>query len=451
MRGGDSPGAGGEPATQDTPPPTAGGDGPQTDAAVPDAGAGSPGEADGGPIAPPAREGFSFRGDPGFDAAALDDTVRDGNGLTLRDYHRKLLGTIDAAYYDDQFDRPSIRPANRRGNLHVTDMLTAGLRILGDLRFLDEAIRLLDLKKRHLEPDDDGYRHWPDAEHDQDLDVPLMAGLVARVAHAAHVNRDLASPGGWDYGAEADFWRHWLFDDYQPRWSRREGRVGELPFIRKGQGHTYVNDMATLFYMGRLGGGTVLGTTFSADDYIEAARGKLTVKLADDATCDDGHGGRTTRVWRHAVDGSSENAGALQYTTYVRYEISAYVDLLLEGFDPRLGDAYMSEVAHSFADFVIDGDPEGTGDLLASSIGGDAGDGRCGIHWTDYRSRIQNAPTRWQDSSWGLLEGWDARGHILETGFDFYGRHPSLRDEVSPYLAARILTSRYHGPTAFAP
>jgi hypothetical protein len=392
-----------------------------------------------------------MEGDPNFSLSSLDDTNVDQFGVTLREWYSRMKNSMALKTRDSDFDRDSNRPWGREGNSHVTALLIA-MRYTGDLTLLDEAVRLVELAWNKMTVAG-GHRYW--SGYDQELDVPLTAGLVACVAWACHLNRSLISPAGHNYGAISDKYRNWLLNDYKPRWEGITGRHGLLPWIKKDQQHTYVNNMRTLWYLGRLGG----GGGHSQLAYFDAVAAMLTRRLADDAVCAAGHSGRNTRVYRHSVEGTGSTGGVLQYTTYVRYEISAYIDLMLDGADSRLDSAFFSEWANSLADFVCDGDPENTGLDGARCIGGDLLSdttscsnystnptvNRCGITYHHcYRSRISRS--RLVNSTYIHLAGWDSRNHAEPY---IVSRYPHGGSSSAPtYLdvpAGRVFNRFYHG------
>jgi hypothetical protein len=390
----------------------------------------------------PDAPSYELIGDPEFSIEDLDDTVTDSTGVTLRGWYERLLATVAKGYRDADFDRNSNRPWGRTGNQHVT-MLMVVFRGYGDLRLLDEAVRLLELSHARLQTDLNGHLYWDG--YDQELDVTLTAGLVACITYAADLNRHLESPAGHDYGAFADAWTDWLFNHYKPRWEGLKNTTGELPFIVKNQQHSLANNIRTLWYMGKLGG----GGGHSAQDYFDAVTKLVSQRLDEDAVCADGHEGRDVRVYKHiAAPGSGGSGYVLQYTTYVRYEVSAYLDLMLEGVDERLDDEFFTTWANALADLVLDDDPDATGDALARTIGGDnpPNDRRCGIEYNHtYRSRANR--TRWVDGAYQGLEGWDTRRRIHDIGLSYFAAVESNASEPNraEIPAARIFTNFYHG------
>lgn len=415
-----------------------------------------PGPGPTAPIILPASADTQLRGDPTFTTASLDDTTPDEFGVTTREWYTRMKTSMALGTRDSEFGS-SNRPWGRTGNATVTGLLIA-FRYTGDLTLLDEAVRLVERAWSNRSGVDGIYTYW--TGYDQELDVPLTAGLIACVAWACRNNDDLTSPAGHDYDALATKYHEWLLSSFIERWRLREGTSATtLPPFHKGQQHTFVNMMRVLWYVGRLGGGNGnSGSTFAA-----AAQAMLTVRLAEDNVAATGFGGRNTRMYKHSVSGdesTANTASALQYTTYMRYEVPAYIDLMLDGFDARLDATFFTEWANGIADFAFDGDPEGTGSPMARSVGGDlVADATSCSGYTPslavnrnglpYHHCFQPSRTdadRLMQSTYGFLEGWDSRGRIASTLNGLYPRFGTASAPSYPdYPAGRFFTLMFHG------
>lgn len=366
----------------------------------------------------------SLRIDPHFSPAKM-------HAETLAWYARADAGIAQRGL-DHQFDRNSNRPWNRTGNQHVTLLLLA-LRLTGDASKLDESIRLVELAWRRMSvvaaPERVGgvRRFW--GGHDIDLDAILSAGLVAAVMWACYVNAGEHSPAGHDYGEVAFRYYAWLIDDFLPTWAHRDTLE-----LRKYQQHTYANGTRIMHYLGRMGG----AGRRSSSDYFAERDARMNAKLADDRFGAAGPLGRLCLVYSHVIGSETNAGGALQYTTYVGNEISAYTELAMEGFDDRLDERYFAAWANSLADLVCDdkGSGGGAGDRFARTIGGDlesdasnpcpggAGSARgttslLGVPYNHcYRRRPPNH--RLVLGAFALLAPYDTRGRIAPYIGQFY-------------------------------
>src|SRR5690606_10309211 len=94
----------------------------------------------------------------------------------------------------------------------------------------------------------DGYLNWVwrqnhgEAYQGKDtnqLDEIKTHAMIASVAYALELNRDLKSPGGRNYGAHADFWQDYLVNDFEAKWRDRRNKPTGFPFIMRPHTHTY--------------------------------------------------------------------------------------------------------------------------------------------------------------------------------------------------------------------
>src|SRR5690606_5818830 len=81
------------------------------------------------------------------------------------------------------------------------------------------------------------------------LDEIKTHSILASVAYALDVNRDLSSPGGRSYGAHADFWEHYLVDHFEAKWRERADVPTAFPFILRPHTHTYHSWLKWHYYM----------------------------------------------------------------------------------------------------------------------------------------------------------------------------------------------------------
>lgn len=420
----------------------------------------------GPPPTPPAAS-TELRGDPAFNVTDLDDTTTDSMGVTQRGWYDRMLNSLaisGTSGLDSEFDSASTRTWNRTGQVQATSYLLA-FRYTGHLALLDEAIRLMELAYARLAATPYDANHYRWAGYDNDLDVPMAVGYMACVMWAAHHNRDLTSPahGAAHYGTIADKYYAYFADDFfqrdepaaenpenQDKWVQNSGN---LPNILKWQQHSVVNNMRLCWYMNRMGGlpaGAGRAFTWTAAQFRDAVEWMIDTKWGQHVTGDIGFGDRTVVMYPHSANNTTRTgpSGSLQYTTYVRYEVTALIDLMLEGADARLGDAFFTLWANSWADFVCDDDPDATGNEFASDIGGGDGTtkaGPLGFDHDSFRGR-SNAGTQVLHGGSAYLSGWDSRERILAYMGPLYPVSGTAATPNRPAFAgSRVFASFYHG------
>ncbi|MDA0700215.1 MAG: hypothetical protein O3A02_03265 [bacterium] len=227
-------------------------------------------------------------------------------------------------------------------------------------------------------------------------------GMIAMIAYALHVNRDLASPTGRDYGASAAFWEHYLLDHFEAKWRDRDGVDDGFPVLRHAESHVYMTWLRYHYYMGRLTGDS---------SYRDEAE-----RMADNIWLENrvvSTPGGEAYVWSRGVISDGGLNAYLQPTTYARYMFGDMVDLHLEGFHRWADPAEMARFARTFTELLIDNaDPVNGG--FAADIGG--GRARAGLPADDGWPRM-NAD-RFRISSIANIAPWDATGEITEITVD---------------------------------
>ena len=356
---------------------------------------------------------LAMRGDPAFDANNLNDTTLDAWGITQRGWHTRLLAAVNdstrRANRDSAFDRDNWRTWNRTGSSWVVAMLS-GLRATGDLRLLDECVRLMELAWAHqtvqTEAPAAGYLGWTLNRTVQDR--ILGWGVISQIMWACKHNADLVSPAGHNYGSVGQKYHGWLINHAFP--SGNDPNNPSLPINRKGQQHCYAQMIRAMHYVALAGG----GFGFSPSEYRAACQEMFDEKLATDVTGAVGVGGRTNRVWTHNVNVTSSTGTqgrSIQGSTYTRLEVPPLVDCYLEGAVTGLDLGYLQSWAAILSDQVADGDPENTGRPWGQTMAGDQkAEGFLGLpYYWDYYGRTDVRNT---GGGWVHLFGFDTLAHL---------------------------------------
>ena len=395
---------------------------------------GSP-AAPGDPVAPgdpspqPATHAFSLQGNPDFREEDLSDEARR--------WYRRVWAAID---HPDQ--QPNADAYARSGSLrrygyplqqHMNLLFTA-LRATGDLRFLDEIARLADIVEDELttkwydpssgnwyNPDDGtaGLRRWlyltSGTNHHNGKDLHHIGfkkthAWVAVMAYAFEINRHHTSPGGVDYGEQADFWRDYLLNDFEAIQHIRNGTEPSDDVFRYMEkvGMSVLHSQLTYhYYMHKLTG--------------DPARLRLAEKEADAIA-----GGMfvvDTPAGDALVFGKPRDPeSGLVPIAYTRYTWAQQVDLALDGHPLFSDPAYMAMHARALAHLVMD---NGAKDL-AFDVGGMKD--RTGVSWVDGQTtatlRTQNPYTK-SGLEWGR-ESFNRYATSYMAPLAFFGSHEHI-------------------------
>lgn len=323
------------------------------------------------------REAMSLRGDPSFDVAQLSAEARvwyDRLWAAIENPNQYLNSTTLAASNDTyNYARPL--------NTHITSLLHA-FRMTGDLRLLDEIDRLTEIMRSKLKDwsilvkygttyEADGYLNWLyfyDAGYEgtdvHQMDEMLSHSMIAAVAYAFYVNRDLDSR----YAERATFWTDYLKNHFEAKWRDREGIASGFPFLTKLLTHVYVQWTRYHYYMYKLTG--------EQGYYNEA------LAMAQDIKNHMEYVGTSlgnTAQWDHGMPELGGSTHGPQPTNYARYTMQGMADLAFENFSVYDDDSLLKSVANTLAYYIlnskapsaiayyIDGTGEQTDDLYAIS------------------------------------------------------------------------------------
>ena len=365
---------------------------------------------------PNPQSDYDMRGNPNFSESQLSPEQR-----TWYDRMWKVIKNPDQypnattlAKSDDNY--------NYRGVLQDYDnALLLAFRVTGDLRLLDEVSRVSQLMRKELaDPwrdtltgDDgkkDGFLNWvtrynPEANRkfigkdtQEAYDFKAHAH-VALFAWAFENNRDLKSPGSYNYAEQADFWEDYLVNHFEKKWRTRNGKLSGFPFTEYGGFHTYHSSMKWHHYMGKLTGKSAYTK--------EAERMADVIWRADFKETPSKYG--TALVWSRGVASLTDKDSPYYETLiemhpqgYARYVVQEAVDLHFEGFKQYASDSVLEKMARSTAAFVIRDVGKRT---FARDIGG--GSSRAGIPASDPKKWGDMTQYRFAESGWSFLTPWD--------------------------------------------
>ena len=371
---------------------------------------------------------YALRGNPDFTANSLTPEQRT--------WYDRLWAAIEnpeqypnatkLAQTDDTYEY--------RGSLqdHSNALLTA-FRMTGDLRLLDEVSRLSELMRQELKDEwrdsltgdngkKDGYLNWvtrynPKSNkqfigNDTQMAYDLKANAhVALFAWAFENNRDLKSPGGYDYAKQADFWEDYLVNHFEAKWRSRNGKATGFPFAEHTGLHTYHSFMKWHHYMGKLTGKSA---------YTQEAERMADILWQNEFKEVSTQYG-TGLVWPRGVLSLGSRENYLHPQGYARYVVQEAIDLHFEGFNRYAQSSMLEKMANMVADFVVTSDKFSP---LPKTIGGrDIGGGRsrAGIPASS-SSWDKMTPYRFAESSWSYLTAWDENSNnkIEKTSEEIY-------------------------------
>ena len=396
-------------------------------------------------------------------------------------WHERLL---EAANNSSEASLDAVRLAESDNAYHYgrglythNHSLLLGLRVTGDLRFLDEVDRLMQVVRDQLSDDwcddvrdkvedkgwynemrgEDGFLNFRRRNDDSsdiycrdiaDLEEALVHGHLAMVMYAYHVNRDLDSPAGVDYGERADFWLDYLLNHFEEKWRERSGRsFPRMDFIDLKFCHTFNTFLLYYYYVGmRLDD----EGDPRADEYLEHARIMTDMMFETPYLPRRRSGGFVPTptplgeavVYSFGAPGQElePRDASLEAcpTTYARYMVPSLVQLRLESFY-RWDDVIMSKIATGLAHFVFDTSEVGErSEPFAAGVTGDETIER--IPRTEYRERFDEE--QYLISSLANIAPWNDSGRIREISEEVYERiEEDPSDPANVHLPASFLLS----------
>jgi hypothetical protein len=400
------------------------------------------------PVEPPVEPSvpvggvWSLRGDPGFEVGSLGGSAAAWYGRVLWEIDESRSGS-NGAWALEAAGSDCLYRYGRSVHTYVQSVL-AVFRLTGDLRLLDHVDRIAERMALELRDGwrgtadgsdgvQDGYRNWvrryaAGVHQGKDTnmrDDARTSALVAQVAYALHVNRDLESPGGRDYGGHADFWLTYLVDDFEAKWRERRDVPEGFPIMGRPHTHDYYSWMKWHHYMGLLTGD--VGYAAEAERMADVLWGEVR-EVATPAG--------TAYVWARSIVSLNGSADYLMPATYASMVFADVVELHLEGFH-RWGSVVEVERFARTVTELMRGVELGSGEALASDVGGEVA--RAGIA-TDSDGPWRRVSTHgFGGSNFPLISAWDASGVLL-------GLTESVdqRGRIKP-AAGAFIHAWYHG------
>lgn len=362
-------------------------------------------------------------GDPDFTEEQLAPEARQW-------YQRFLFAATSPLQYPDAIGSAASGDLYQLGrivNVHVSTLL-AVYRATGDLRLLDEMDRVMEPARATLrDTNEDGYRNWRwlkdpgnrvwygDDTHV--MDEAMTHGLIAAVAWAYQVNRDVASPMGVPYGERADFWADYLLNDFDPKWRDRDRITTGYDYLFVELMHPHLQRIRYFYYMGLLTG----------DPGFDAQAKQLADGLLSDFHELHGEAGPAL-VWSQGVQAVGSYIHYLQPTIYAGYTTQTLYELAIDGLEPFADAVFLEEVAATLAQFVID---NGSRDF-AIDVGGNehvAGFDPAPLYPADPYGFSRMTDEQYAIQAFGLLAPFDDSGTIVEVSRQLYDR---LEDPDAP-------------------
>jgi hypothetical protein len=313
----------------------------------------------------------------------------------------------------------------RRLNTHITSILQM-LRVTGDRRLLDEVDRLTQLMRAELKDcsiltqggsiyQADGYLNWlylrekHDDYHGTDvheMDEMLAHSLVASIAFAFYVNRDLDPR----YAERAEFWTNYLKNHFEAKWRLRKNIPKGFPFLEKKLSHVYIQFVRYHFYMAKLTGenayeNEALRMAGILMDHIQPVSTPI----------------GTGALWDHGMPIIGGRTLGAQPVNYARYTVQAAADLAAEGFSIFGQSGFMERMAVTLANKVLVGTSAYAGRIDGRVIGG-------------------TTLGQYAISPWAMLGRWDSTGKIRkETERLYLEIEPTLESPGRIYLPAGMV------------
>jgi hypothetical protein len=385
----------------------------------------------------------TLRGDPGFNLSGLP---REQRAL----YDRFLAEVHDADNVREVMKRAAsddIFTYGRSLQGYVQSVLTV-FRITGDLVLLDHVDAIAERMRQELrdgwrgtldgtDGTRDGFLNWVERHESGSVhrgkdmmranDMKTHA-LVAMIAYALELNRDLSSPSGRAYGAHADFWKDYLVNHFEAKWRKRRGVKFGFPIMIRPYTHTYYSWTKWHYYMWKLTGN---------DGYGVEANRMATALWKDIRTVSTPSG--PAYVWPRGVLAEGGDADYLHPTGYANNVYGDAVTFHLEGFHNWAAVEHMNAIARTFTEFVIDtNDPNKNG--FAPDIGGASPKGgyRVDPSWS------RRTASAFVNDQFALFIPWDTTQELSRVTSQIQDRYPE-RDTTR--LAAGLFLNSYLRPS----
>ena len=401
------------------------------------------------PTEPVPGTDLSLRGDPSFTRSSLS--------AAERDWHDALLARIANPASD--FDplafarRDDVYHYGRTLHTYVQSILTA-FRVTGDLRLLDHVDAIAEVMRGELrdgwrdtldgtDGTRDGYLNWVfrygnsttyQGKDTHQINEMRTHSMIATIAYALELNRDLASPSGRNYGAHADFWTDYLVNHFEAKWRERRNKPTGFPIMIRPHTHTYYSWAKWHYYMGLLTGDA--GYSAEADRMASVLQAELRAVATASGSA---------YVWPRSVLAEGGGDEFLHPTTYARYVYADIVEFHLEGFHFWSDPVVMERFARTMTDLVVD-NPDPVRNDFAADIGG--GESQAGFISDPNWSRL--SVHRYALSSLAHIGPWDPTARLAGITADIHHLRNARDSDTTRLMTALLLDARLRGAIATA-
>jgi hypothetical protein len=370
------------------------------------------------------RTGSSLRGDPSFSRGRLSSAQRAHYDRVWADITGHRSKRTAAALSDDVFVYA------RDLASHIQAVLIV-FRMTGDLALLDHVDEIAQLMRSKLADGwrgtndgtngtKDGYLNWvfrpghrSDKNSGKDTRIIDEIGThanVAAIAYALEANRDLKSPTGRNYAANADFWKDYLVNHFEAKWRARRGKARGFPIMSNGSTVTYFKWIRWHYYMGELTG--VSAYTAEASRMADIFWNHMYPISTPSGTA---------YVWASGIKAlKGANSDLLNATTYLGHFYGNSVEFHLEGFHNWSSDENMRRLARTFTEFIID-----TNDPLKNGMASDVGGRQDRLHLKPDLSRTRLSLSQYRDRNYVFIAPWDATGQVARLNASVQARYPT--------------------------
>jgi hypothetical protein len=347
----------------------------------------------------------SLRGKPNFSEGQLPTNVRLW-------YKRLWVGIKRQGNYSSKMaSTGNLEQLGRHLNFRITSQLTA-FRATGDLRLLDEIDRVMQVARGQLKDyNRDGYVNWRQLNKNgnkkyynndyHNMNEMLTHGMVAAVAYAFHINRDLDSR----YAERAKFWTNYLEKHFEAKWRKRNKvSSSSYNFLTWNYIHPYTQFIRYHYYMHKLTG---------KQGYLNEA-----LKMASEVDKRMAQSG-SAFVWAQSMNSNNKLGTVCQPRRYAQITMQAAEDLALEGFAQFGKEATMRKYAATLSQFIMNDSAKS----FATDVCGDKN--RAGLKSAPivgYAGRPggRATPTQYAATPFTALGRWDTTGKVVNIAGQVY-------------------------------
>lgn len=351
---------------------------------------------------------YSLQGDPNFSPSQLSPE--------MQEWHARTLEGIEQVRQNRTVNDPETSATSgnlfligRYLNVYITNLLTS-LRVTGDLTFLDEADRLMELTRLDLvDTNGDGYRNWLYKNTDPkvseiymtdeaEMDEMLTHSLVASFAAALKANEALDPR----YAEHAAFWTDYLQNDFEAKWRRRNDKPTGLPVLDFSLTHPYIQFIRYHHYMYEL-------TDDPAYEAEALRRAELVPLQVREVFTPSG----PAYVWdQRFLPDSDAGQLACQPLVYLQFTFQAFQDLAVEGVEV-FDTSFMQRVATTMTDLIMQDSyrllaPDVCGGVFQKGLFSEASD--------------RGVPFFFVNFPYATIGKWDATGKIEQAVREAYDK-----------------------------